>query len=252
MFFRKPEGGYALCSIEERVALIQSLGVDEVVVVPFTRQLVETRARDFMTQLKTTLGIQKLLAGEDFTLGKDREGTITTLSQLGKQIGYDVQPVAPYKLAGEMVSSTLIRKYLKNGLVAKANLFLGRHYSIKGKVIHGEQRGGKLGIPTANLEIPPERLIPANGVYATRAWIAGKTYQSVTNIGVRPTFEKIPPLARVEPHLLDVQLDLYGQEVTLEFIEFLRPEQKFPGPQALIEQINRDIHRTREIFTREN
>lgn len=133
-----------------------------------------------------------------------------------------------------------------------ANQKLGRPYRLTGKVVHGEHRGTGLGVPTANLEYLPERLIPANGVYVTRALVNGKTYAAVTNVGVRPTFDNPLQVARIEPHILDMQEQLYQQELTLEFIDFLRPEIKFANSQELVAQIQRDISETRKILATEN
>lgn len=242
---------YALSSLAERLDLIKSQGVDEVITLPFNWNLVNVEVEDFMQQLKTNLGIVKLLAGFNFTTGKDRRGTVPVLKLLGTEIGYDVEVTKPVSITGEAISSSRIRQLIKNGEIRKANLFLGRAYSISGKVVHGEHRGGKLGIPTANLEIPLERLLPANGVYATRVSSKTKQYLAVTNVGVRPTFENPLSSARVEPHLLDSDEDLYGEHLELEFIDFLRPEQKFANASALVNQIKLDIEKAREILTNE-
>jgi riboflavin kinase/FMN adenylyltransferase len=118
-------------------------------------------------------------------------------------------------------------------------------------VVHGEHRGSKIGIPTANLSIPAEQLLPASGVYATFAQVGGKTYQSVTNVGIRPTFENPLASPRVEPHLLDTDEGFYGKKLKLAFIEFLRPEVRFPDAKALVEQIHQDISRARELLHHE-
>ena len=122
---------------------------------------------------------------------------------------------------------------------------------LPGKVVHGENRGSKIGFPTANLEIAPERLIPMNGVYVTRAWMTESDAMAVTNIGVRPTFENPLPEPRVEPHLLDTTDDLYDSEITLEFLDFVRPEKKFANAKQLITQIKKDIKHARKVFLHE-
>jgi riboflavin kinase/FMN adenylyltransferase len=156
--------------------------------------------------------------------------------------------VPPFKINGEVVSSSQIRKLLAEGQLNQANRCLGRPYSVEGNVIHGEHRGNLLGFPTANLDIAPDRLLPARGVYASRVKVDGKKYIAVTNIGVRPTFDNPLPNPRVEPHILDLDGDLYGKYLKLELLEYLRPEETFASPQDLITQVNLDVKKTRELF----
>lgn len=248
LFFKRITTDHILTSIDERVALIKNLGVDQVVVLDFTREFADIDALTFMTEVKKALGLQKLFAGYNFTLGKDQAGTVAVLKEIGQQLDFEVEVVPPIRHGQEIISSSNIRKILKTGDVAKAAEYLGRPYALSGLVVHGENRGSKLGIPTANLAIPGERLLPAMGVYATRAHINGKTYLSVTNVGVRPTFENPLPSPRVEPHLLDTSETFYGKNLTLEFVEYIRPEVRFPDSKALVAQIQLDILKTREIL----
>jgi len=248
LFFRRIKTDHVLTTTEERVSLIKSLGVDHVIVLAFTQELANLEAFDFMSQVKNAFGIEKLMAGFNFTLGKDRAGTVSELKRIGARLNYEVEVVPPIRHGQEIVSSSNIRKLLKNGEVAKVRIFLGRPYSLSGQVVYGEQRGGRLGIPTANMSIPGERLLPAMGVYATLAHIDHQAYISVTNVGVRPTFENPLPSPRVEPHLLDTNDTFYGKTIKLEFIEYLRPEVRFPDARALVDQIQKDIQKTREIF----
>jgi len=248
LFFKRITTDHILTSIDERVALIKNLGVDQVVVLDFTREFADIDALTFMTEVKKALGLQKLFAGYNFTLGKDQAGTVAVLKEIGQQLDFEVEVVPPIRHGQEIISSSNIRKILKTGDVAKAAEYLGRPYALSGLVVHGENRGSKLGIPTANLAIPGERLLPAMGVYATRANINGKTYLSVTNVGVRPTFENPLPSPRVEPHLLDTSETFYGKNLTLEFVEYIRPEVRFPDSKALVAQIQLDILKTREIL----
>lgn len=250
-FFNAQKSGFSLSSLHERIALIQQQGVDEVIVLPFNRDLANIEALEFMQALKTNLGLDKLFAGFNFTLGRDRAGNVDTLSKIGKAVGFAVVVESPVQVDGQIVSSSVIRSLLREGKVSQANGCLGRRFALNGLVVHGEHRGGKLGIPTANMQIPVERLLPVNGVYATRAVINGRSYDAVTNIGVRPTFEDPLPQPRVEPHLLDTHEDFYEQAIKLEFLEYLRPEMKFPDGQSLVEQIQKDITRAKEIFANE-
>jgi len=248
LFFKRITTDHILTSTKERVALIKKLGVDQVIVLDFTREFADVDAFTFMTEVKKALGLQKLFAGYNFTLGKDQAGTVAVLKGIGQQLDFEVEVVPPIRHGQEIISSSNIRKILKTGDVAKAAEYLGRPYALSGLVVHGENRGSKLGIPTANLAIPGERLLPAMGVYATLAHINHKTYLSVTNVGVRPTFENPLPSPRVEPHLLDTNQSFYGKKLTLEFVEYIRPEVRFPDSKALVAQIQLDITKTREIL----
>jgi riboflavin kinase / FMN adenylyltransferase len=163
-------------------------------------------------------------------------------------MNFEVEIVAPITIDEEIVSSSQIRKLLIEGNLVQANRYLGRPYSLEGEVIHGEHRGNRLGFATANMDIAPDRLLPATGVYACRAYFDGMSYTAVTNIGVRPTFANPLASPRVEPHLLDLKENLYGQFLRLDLLEYLRPEQAFDSPDELIAQVNRDILRTRELF----
>ncbi len=181
-------------------------------------------------------------------MGKDRQGNYAMLRELGGELGYRTHLTSALKIDGEVVSSSRIRFLLGAGQVAEAATLLGREFAICGKVIPGDHRGASLGFPTANLEVWGGQAIPAAGVYVCRARVQGKTWGAVTNIGVRPTFEAEPVPPRVETHLLDFQGDLYGQQLRLSFSQRLRGEQRFPNIQALIEQIQQDIHKARLLL----
>jgi riboflavin kinase/FMN adenylyltransferase len=248
VFFKRVPQAYCLTSSVERENLLKELGVDEVITLPFDQDFADLSAREFVMDMKATLGLTHLMAGFNFALGKNRSGDITALESLGEELEFTVDVLPPLKISNEVISSSQIRKFLQDGEMRQANHYLGRAYSLEGKVIHGEHRGHELGFPTANLEIDPDRLLPTRGVYACKAIVDGKSFIAVTNVGIRPTF--VNPLLhpRVEPHLLDLQEDLYGKYLKLEFIEYLRPEQAFQTPQELIEQVNFDIKRTRELL----
>lgn len=248
VFFNRVPLAYSLTSPEERSILLESLGVDKVIQLEFNAALANLSAAQFMDLMKEHLGISHLLVGFNFALGKDRAGDVDTLKILGKQRGIEIEIIPPVTVSGEHISSSQIRALLQNHEIVEANRCLGRPYSLAGEVVHGEARGRRLGIPTANINVPGDRLIPGNGVYVTRARVNGDVYQSVTNIGIRPTFENPLPSPRIEPHLLDVKEDFYSQYMSLEFIEYLRPEMKFPDAQSLIQQINHDIQKAREIL----
>lgn len=237
-----------LTTPEERAEFLSRLGVDAVITQKFDFQLSQMSAWDYMMVVKQSIGLSQLWIGHDFALGHNREGNAAYLQKIGETLGFSVNVVEPLKNSGLVVSSSHIRQLLAQGEVRKAADLLGRPYSLQGKVVPGDQRGRLIGIPTANLELSPEKLRPAVGVYACRAWVGGEMFIAATNIGLRPTFEQQAPYIHVETHLLDFSGDLYGETVQLEFIERLRDEQKFSDIGTLIAQIKQDIERTRRIF----
>lgn len=241
-------GDFYLTLPEERVQLLFDQGADGVVVLPFDVGLAATSARDFMAQVKKHLGLKILYAGQDFALGRGREGNIEVLRQLGLEMDYLVQVVEPVSLDGQMVSSSRIRALLEAGDVSRAAAFLGRPYRLSGKVVPGDQRGRLIGIPTANLQIQEGKLKPAGGVYACRAWVGETAWAAAVNIGVRPTFDGEGSPIHVEAHLLDFTGDLYGQSLSIEFLEYLRGERRFASVQALVEQIHIDLESTRRLY----
>lgn len=242
------QGPFYLTSPEERASLLAGLGVENVITLSFNRDLSNQSAEEFMSTLSTHLGISHLVVGQDFAIGRGRQGNIHTLRQLGNALGYQVEVIPPAIINGQLVSSTRIRELVTKGQVNETAALLGRWYSITGKVVRGDGRGRQIGMPTANLSIWNEQVLPARGVYATLAWVHSQAFPAVTNIGLRPTFESGTTLARVETHLLDFDEDLYGIDLRLDFVKFLRPEQRFPSARALIDQIQADIFRAREVL----
>ncbi len=245
---RNLQGPYYLTNPEERAELLAALGVDYVITLPFNRALASLSAMEFMQRLKTHLGLRALLIGPNFTLGRNREGNVNRLEEIGKELGYRVTVVGPITEDGQVVSSSEVRQALQAGNVSRAAELLGRRYSIPGTVVHGDARGRSIGLPTANLEVWPQRILPANGVYATWVLLDGERMPAVTNVGVRPTFENQPATPQVEAHLLDFNRDLYHQEIQVEFVEYLRPEEWFPSADAMMEVVKKDIERSREVF----
>lgn len=239
---------FYLTTPEERAELLAGLGADLAITLLFDKELASFSADQFMGLLAEHLGLKRLLVGHDFALGRGREGNYEVLERLGLKYQYQLEGLSPLMVGGELVSSSRIRELVSQGNVAQAAQYLGRRYAVEGKVVPGDGRGRTIGIPTANLDVWHERLLPGNGVYATLAWVNGTAHPSVTNIGVRPTFENQAPQPQVETHLLDFHQDLYGTTLRLEFVQYLRPEQRFPSVPALIEQIHADIHQAREVL----
>lgn len=240
-------GRLYLSTISERVALLGQLGIDVVVTQTFSAATQQTRAAEFVAQLQQHVGLAALWSG-DFGLGYQREGTAAYLRQLG---GFEVHLFHDVLAVGEeRVSSTRLRNLLAVGDVSAVRPMLGRPFSVTGTVVQGDQRGRTINFPTANVAAWEQLILPANGVYATHAFVSGQRYTAATNIGVRPTVDG--QHHRVEAHLLDFDGDLYGQELRLEFLQRVRPEQKFAGLAELKAQIAADVAVVRQIESGEN
>lgn len=242
----------------ERIALAALYGVDLGIMQPFTAETAGLSAREFVTLLRQHLGLAALVVGPDFALGRQRSGDIPALRVLGEELGFAVYVVEPVEWAGTPARSSVIRDLLRDGDARAAADLLGRHYSVTGEVRHGDRRGRQIGVPTANIVPETSKILPADGVYATVAHVCSPhwaySFPSVTNVGVRPTVDGLHH--RVEAHLLnfpppELPDNLYGQTITLEFVERLRGEQRFSGLDALVAQIQKDIERARAIFTQD-
>jgi len=245
---RKRQDPYYLTNPDERAKLLNNLGIDTIITHPFNFDVAKLSALDFISKLNESLSMRYLIVGDDFALGRGREGDIPTLRRLGKQFGYSVEVAAPVKLRDQIVSSSTVRAALRAGDVRYANNLLGRPYQLAGKVIHGDGRGRTLGIPTANLEVWTEQIIPSPGVYACHVVYEGQTLVAVTNIGMRPTFESQQSSPRIEAHLLDFDHELYGKQLDLSFMARLRNEKRFQDVAALVDQIHKDIIIARKLL----
>lgn len=233
---------------DERAALLGALGVDVVVAQTFDRELASTSAQDFIARLKQHLGFGHLLIGYDFALGKGREGNAARLAELGKTLGYETDVIPALSDESGVISSTEIRKLVATGDVSVAGILLGHCYDLHGPVVHGDGRGKQLGFPTANINYPAQKILPANGVYACRVWVGEQAYAGAVNVGVRPQFHDKGGASLVEAYILDFDRDIYGQDIRLEFVERLREEKKFSSVDALIEQMHKDVDKTRSLI----
>jgi riboflavin kinase/FMN adenylyltransferase len=233
----------------EKAALLERLGLDIVAILPFNRQMAQTLARDFVERVSRQLRMTRLWVGKDFALGYGREGTPEVLRALGQEMGFSVETIKPLVWKGEVISSTRIRSLLFRGQVREAAELLGRYPSLAGEVVRAAQRGRCLGFPTANLEVRAERAVPANGVYAVYAILGEERYQGVANVGVRPSFDNGE--RTVETYILDFEDDIYGCDLVVEFVQRLRPEERFTDIKELVAQIERDIVETRRILAAE-
>jgi riboflavin kinase/FMN adenylyltransferase len=235
-----------LTTPDEKRALLDPLGLDVLAILDFDLDLARTLPRAFVQRLYSGMRMRELWIGPDFALGRKRQGDPDMLRRLGQELGFTVYDI-PYVTQGEdRVSSSSIRELVRQGCVKKASRMLGRPYSISGTVIPGARRGRDLGFPTANVDVAPDRAVPDYGVYATYAYLGSERVPSVTNVGVRPSFDN--GACTVEAFLLDFDRDLYGQELTIAFVARLRPEMRFDDIQELIVQMERDVEQTRQIL----
>lgn len=233
---------------DERADLLGKLGVDVVITERFTRELSNVTAYDFMSRLMPQLGLQHLLIGYDFALGKGREGNAARLTEIGLELGYTVEVVSALSDESGVISSTEIRKLIEVGNVTEAARLLGHPYSLHGSVIHGDGRGRTINVPTANISYSHDKMIPAKGIYACWAYLNDKKYLAAINIGTNPTFTPDKQSPNVEAHLLDFHRELYGEDVRLEFVARLRDELKFNSVDKLLEQIWKDVAKVRELL----
>lgn len=236
-----------LTSLEERVELLQGLSLDAIAVLAFTSELAQLSARDFLALLAEELEMKLLVVGSDFALGRNREGTVGVLRQVGRDLGFRVEVAALLAEDGDKVGSSAVRQALAAGDVERVARLLGRPFSLRGPVVVGARRGRSIGFPTANIALGLDRALPAFGVYVTRAYLRENAYPSCTNIGIRPTFDA-EPRPTVETHILDLDEELYGQELRIDLLHRLRGELRFDSVDDLAAQIGRDIHSTREYF----
>lgn len=240
-----------LTPIAEKAAFLQSLGVEQLVLLPFDRTLASLTPQEFVEKiLVQQLQVQFISVGQDFCFGHKRSGTTQDLQAIAARFNIPVNIVSLFSFEGDRVSSSSIRQALDQGDLPAANRLLGRHYAITGEVVYGQQLGRTLGFPTANLKLPPEKFLPRLGVYAVQvAGVKGEgiLYPGVMNIGFRPTVDGLQQT--VEVHVLDWSGDLYGKPLTVSLEKFLRPEQKFASLDDLRAQIYRDAEMARSLLT---
>jgi riboflavin kinase/FMN adenylyltransferase len=241
----------SLVSNAKKLELLEAEGVDATVVLTFDRAFSEQQPEDFVRSvLVDALSARVVFVGTDFRFGARGSGNVELLDRLGRSHGFEVRHI-PEVVAGSgqsrRASSTWIRELLTEGRVAEAAVQLGRLHGIRGVVVHGEQRGRELGYPTANLSPDLEGFIPRDGVYAAWATVPAGRFGAAVSIGNNPTFEGVPQ-KQVEAHLLDQKLDLYGEPLELEFVDYVRPMNKFESAAALATQMRVDEDRIREVL----
>jgi len=237
---------YLITTLEEKLQLLASCGVNGTLIIPFSQEYSKTTAEQFVYDfLGQKLAVKKIIVGHDYTFGQAKQGNSDYLISAGRQLGFTVDVVDAFKVGEDIVSSTLIRNLILQGDMPAATRLLGRFYNIKGIVVSGKGRGTGLGFPTANLELE-KVLVPPPGIYAAMVEVAGKRYLSALNIGAKPTFADYT--FTVEAYLLDFTGNLRGKRVNTFFVEKLRDIIKFDSPESLKKQIAADVEKTRAIL----
>ena len=234
---------------QEKIRAFEKTGLDHLFIVPFTREIASQGARQWMQTWVDNIGLKLFVGGPDFALGRNREGTITQLSDLGGEMGFEVLALREKITEGDLpISSTRFRDLIcQQGGVEKARAFLNRPYEVSGRVVTGQRLGRTIGFPTINIEPNPRKCVPLNGVYAVHAHWEGRSYLSALNIGLRPTVDGTR--RQIEFHVIDQKIETPPKEVTLEFVSRLRGERKFASLQSLAEQLKEDVARIRLLAT---
>jgi riboflavin kinase/FMN adenylyltransferase len=238
---------HLLSATQHKIALIRALGVEHLLVISFDKQFAATEPEDFVQKLVThSKPLREICVGHEWSFGKNRRGNLALLKKLGATFNFDVVGIPPVKINGAVVSSTAIREAIEKGDLAKAAEMLGREYTILGTVTRGDNLGKKIGFPTANLSAHSEQF-PPNGVYAAEARVDGELHRGVINLGTRPTVSSGKSERVLEIHLFDFNRDIYGQDVEVRFLRFLRSEKKFENLDALVQQIRQDVEQARQL-----
>jgi len=243
------DGIKLLTTLEERCEILEELGIDRMIVIPFDRDFSLLSSEEFIRDvIHKKIGVSEFVIGYDHHFGRNREGTIETIEKLGAELGFDSYVVSKHEVGKKTVSSTAIRNAIsENGNIEQATDFLQRPYRLNGTVVHGDKRGKAIGFPTANIK--PEhvnKIIPKEGVYAVKVRINGNWFNGMMNIGTRPTFDG--EQQTLEVHLFNFETDIYGKEVQVRFFKRIRDEKKFNGKEELIEQLKEDKKHTQQLL----
>ncbi len=237
---------HLITTLDERLRLIRACGNEVIVCIPFTRAFSNLSAERFVQEiLVEKFGVQEVLVGQDARFGKDREGDIDFLRKSAKRFHFSVREIEPVQVRGMETSSTKIRRCVETGELRQSAAMLGRLYGITGTVCEGDKRGKSLGFPTANLSTDAE-LLPPNGVYAVWSTVGDTVMPGVANLGVKPTFSG--KQFSIEVHLFDFDENIYGESIRMDFVERIREERTFPNAQALIDEMNKDSQKAKEIL----
>jgi riboflavin kinase/FMN adenylyltransferase len=245
-FFHPNESHFRLTPLDQKIAVFKSMGLDFVVVVPFDAELAKLEHFEFTDNvLAQGLDVRGVVVGYDFYYGRQRRGSPESMILAGIEYDFEVVVVPPVAEGGEVFSSTAIRLKLAQGDVAGAAVELGRRWRVRGRVIGGAKRGTGMGYPTANVPMPKGTAL-GHGIYAVRAHVGGAVHDAAAYLGTRPTFDDGMPV--LEVFLLDFDGDLYGQEMEVEFIAFIREDRKFDSAEALVAQMDADVAKARDVL----
>lgn len=242
---------YLLTTLPERKERIKRLGIQQIITIDFTDDFQKISAEDFVKRLLLQqFNMGAVFVGYNYHFGYQKKGNIALLKVMAHKYKFKLYTIGPKKLnGGRKISSTIIKQKLKEGNIEEANRLLGYHYQLNGKVIHGIGRGNKvLSFPTANLDIPKEKLLPRDGVYIAYTFLSGRKYRSLVNIGVRPTFEQVQQKVSVEIYLFNFDKHIYGNQLSVSLICRIRDEKRFPNDEELSRQIRKDKLIAAELF----
>ncbi|TDI92023.1 MAG: bifunctional riboflavin kinase/FAD synthetase [Caldithrix sp.] len=237
-----------LTTVDEKIEILRTFDIDRLLVIEFTHEFSKTTPVEFVKKvLYETVGFKEMVTGHDHAFGKDRQGDFETLKKLAQELEFSVTELGPFKIEEDLVSSTKIRTLLLGGDIKSANKLLGRNYFVNGKIVGGEGRGRDLNFPTANIELDSrDKLIPGDGVYAVYAFLGSKKVAGMMNIGVRPTF--VSGARVMEVNLFDFHETIYGKKMKIEFVERIRDEKRFSGPDELVAQLKKDQEKSLNIL----
>lgn len=239
-----------LLSEDEKQEFMREYGMDYYVMFPFSKETASMEPEEFVSEvLVKTMHVEKLYVGKDFRFGKERKGDVSLLERLAIQFGFEFEAIEKETHRDEVVSSSRIRDEVMNGNAEEVCAMLGRPYAISGPVIHGRQLGRTIGIPTINLTIPEGKIRPKSGVYCSKVLISGTEFNGITNIGTKPTVQD-ELIYGAETYLFDCNEDLYGNNVTIELLHYVRMEQKFSSIDDLMQQLERDKQYAKDYFMR--
>lgn len=236
------ESQKVLITRQEKEAVFRQTGIDYLIEYPFTSKVRAMEPETFIQMLVEQLNVKCIVAGTDFHFGHNRSGNYETLQKAGPKYGFETIIIEKREYENRDISSSFVREEIQKGHMEKANMLLGYEYFVKGEVVHGKKLGRRLGIPTVNLIPPAEKLLPPFGVYASKVMIDGVQYGGMTNVGKKPTIEGDNPVG-VETHIFDYDGDLYGKEIEIQFLHYLRKEKRFASVDELKAQMNRDIEK---------
>ena len=236
-----------LTTNEEKMHMFESFGIDYLIECPFTQEVMSMEPKAFIAWISKVLQMKFVVVGDDFRFGHKRAGDYHTLQQYEEEFGYKTIVLDKLKDSNRDISSTYVREKIADGNIKKANQLLGYKYFIKSEILHGRKLGRTIGIPTINMILPSNKLLPPNGVYVTEVLVDGKTYMGVTNVGCKPTVSS-ENIVGVETYIDEFNQDVYGEKIVVSFIDFIRPEQKFANVEELKAQMMSDIKVARKCY----